>query len=397
MSGLPAGHDTQAAFAAVLVDEWLRAGLSDAVVAPGSRSTPLLVALAERAERGHLRLHVVLDERSAGFLALGLGRASGRPALVVTTSGTAAAELHPAVQEADQGGVPMVAVTADRPPELHDCGAPQTAPQVGLFGGAPRWQLSPGPPDLAAASAWRPMASRAVAEALGGLRPPGPVHLNLAFREPLLGSAGAVLEAGPGGPVHAAVAHGRADGAAWHRVPPPAPVVPPADVIELLSRASRGLIVAGWGVGDPSAVWSLAEASGWPVLAEPISGCRQPGAIGTADALLRTELVRGWEPDVVLRLGAPWLSRALNEWLAGLTCPQILADPWGRWAAPDRQPSVVVQASPDDVCRAVATAVPASGRGPRTGWSERWSMAEQLAQEAIGAALAQEAELNEPA
>ncbi len=140
-----APEDVQAAFAAVLVDEWLRAGVSDAVVCPGSRSTPLLVALAEASERDEVRLHVLADERSAGFFALGLGLASGMPAVVVTTSGTAATELHPAVVEAHHAGVPLLAVTADRPPELHGFGAPQTVHQVGLFSGAVRWEVDPGP------------------------------------------------------------------------------------------------------------------------------------------------------------------------------------------------------------------------------------------------------------
>ena len=144
MSDPPASNDIQAAFAAVLVDEWLRAGVSDAVLAPGSRSTPMLVALAERSERGDVRAHVVLDERSAGFVGLGLGKGSGRPSLVVTTSGTAAAELHPAIVEADQAGVPLIAITADRPPELHGCGAPQTVPQAGLFGTARGGKSLPG-------------------------------------------------------------------------------------------------------------------------------------------------------------------------------------------------------------------------------------------------------------
>src|SRR5580704_3005388 len=146
------GPDVQATFAATLVDEWVRAGLTDAVVAPGSRSTPMALALAAD---GRLRLHVVLDERSAGFTALGLGLASGRPALVLTTSGTAAVELHPAVVEAHEAGVAMVAVTADRPPELHGVGAPQTVEQDGLFGRAVRWQANPGVPEQAAAPTWR--------------------------------------------------------------------------------------------------------------------------------------------------------------------------------------------------------------------------------------------------
>src|SRR5688500_4783371 len=172
----------QASLAATFVDEWVRAGVRDAVVAPGSRSTPLVLALAA-ADR--VRLHVHLDERAAGFFAVGLGLASGRPAVVVTTSGTAAVGLHPAIVEASQAGVPLVACTADRPPELQHVGAPQTVDQSHLFGRAVRWFAEVGPADGVPRDAWRSLASRAVAEAAWG-----PVHLNMAFREPLVGTPG---------------------------------------------------------------------------------------------------------------------------------------------------------------------------------------------------------------
>ena len=418
MRSSPGQEHVQAAFATVLVDEWLRAGLSDAVACPGSRSTPLLVALAEAAERGALRLHILADERSAGFFALGLGLASGRPAPVVTTSGTAAAELHPAVVEAHHAGVPMLAVTADRPPELHGFGAPQTVHQVGLFGSAVRWEVNPGPADLGAAWSWRSLASRAVAEACGVAGRPGPVHLNLAFREPLLGSAATVLHASPdetsdnlikaalgtaGGADQRRALRllrvGRAEGAPWHRWHRAGLVPPPADAVELVAAAGeRGLIVAGTGAGLPQVVWQLAEATGWPVLATPQSGCRVPGAIGAADALLRTAVVRHWRPDLVLRLGAPWASRVVNEWLAGLECTQVLVGPAGSWAAPDRPPGEIVIASPDLLCRAAAERVRAGSVGPaNSSWAQHWAEAERRAQSAIDARLAREAGLTEPA
>ncbi|MBO0747784.1 MAG: hypothetical protein J2O47_05520, partial [Acidimicrobiaceae bacterium] len=215
---MTASADVQAAFCAVLVDEWVRSGVTDAVVAPGSRSTPVLAALAED---GRIRLHVVLDERSAGFVALGLGLVTRRVAPVVTTSGTAAVELHPAVVEAHQAGVPLLAVTADRPPELHHVGAPQTIEQDGLFGSAPRWAVSPGVADLASAASWRSLASRSVAAAVAGPAGPGPVHLNLAFREPLLGDASSVMSPA-----------GRTGGEPWHRVTPALPAPPEAALVE---------------------------------------------------------------------------------------------------------------------------------------------------------------------
>jgi 2-succinyl-5-enolpyruvyl-6-hydroxy-3-cyclohexene-1-carboxylate synthase len=337
--------DVQAAFSATLVDEWVRSGVTDAVVAPGSRSTPVLAALAAD---GRIRLHVVLDERSAGYVALGLGLASGVPAPVVTTSGTASVELHPALVEADLAGVPMLAVTADRPPELHGVGAPQTVAQDNLYAGITRWEVAPGVPDATAIESWRSLGSRLVAAAVGAPGGPGPVHVNLAFREPLLGDPTAV-----------AVPAGRADGRPWHRMAPA--VAPRADleVVELLaSRAGRrGLIVAGGGAGDPDTVLALGRRLGWPILADPRSGCRlaSNGVIGAADALLRAAPVRDWTPEVVLRLGRPAASKVLGQWLAALPpeAPQILVDPDAAWADPDRRVAVVSRAAPDELAAEV--------------------------------------------
>src|SRR5438874_2942494 len=153
----PSDANVQATFAATLVDEWVRCGVTHAVVAPGSRSTPMALALVRD---GRVDVHVVIDERAAAFQALGVGLATGRPAVVLTTSGTAAVELHPAVVEAHQARVPMLAVTADRPPELHHVGAPQTVEQAGLFAGAVRWSLDLGVPDEHGKAAWRSVAAR---------------------------------------------------------------------------------------------------------------------------------------------------------------------------------------------------------------------------------------------
>src|SRR5436190_4840946 len=175
--------DVTTAFATALVDEWARAGVTDAVVAPGSRSAPLALALARDSR---VRVHVVVDERSAAFFALGLGRDSGRPAVLCCTSGSAGAHFHPAVIEADLAGVPLLVCTANRPPELLDTGAGQTIDQHHLFGRSVRWFAAPGPPAPIpeAGTVWRSIAARAIAETLGP--PAGPVHLDLAFREPLV-------------------------------------------------------------------------------------------------------------------------------------------------------------------------------------------------------------------
>jgi 2-succinyl-5-enolpyruvyl-6-hydroxy-3-cyclohexene-1-carboxylate synthase len=206
VSAEPSPGDLNVTYCATLVDEWVHLGLSDAVVAPGSRSTPLALALA-RDDR--VRVHVVVDERSASFTALGLGLASGRPAVLVCTSGTAAAEFHPAVVEAHQAAVPMLVCTANRPPELQGTGAPQTIDQRELYGRATRWYCEPGPPAADGARWWRDLAGDTWTRTVG--HTPGPVHLDLAFREPLLGEVGALppragdragdrADAAPGGP-----------------------------------------------------------------------------------------------------------------------------------------------------------------------------------------------------
>jgi 2-succinyl-5-enolpyruvyl-6-hydroxy-3-cyclohexene-1-carboxylate synthase len=386
--------DVQAAFCAVVVDEWARAGVTDAVVAPGSRSTPLVLALdGDR----RIRVHVVLDERSAGFTALGLGLATGRPAVVATTSGTASVEIHPAVVEAFQAGVPLIAATTDRPAELHHVGAPQTVEQEDLFAGTVRWRVNPGVADLAAAASWRSLASRCVAEARRGASGPGPVHINLAFREPLIGC-----------PDHVSVPSGRPGGQPWHAPRREGPGTDGnEDVMELLRThaGGRGVIIAGQGAARSAAeAASLLEAAyrlGWPVLAEPRSGCRIPdgSVVAAADAILRLPEVAGWSPDLVLTLGAPWASKVVNQWLAALppTCPQILVDTWGRWLDPDRRASHVVAADPAILLS--ATGAQLAPPDEISDWSRGWVTAEAAAQGVFSDVLGQRGELrlSEPA
>ncbi len=404
-TGVPSARDVQASFAATLVDEWVRGGVTHAVVCPGSRSTPLVVALA--AHPG-IVVHVRLDERSAAFTAVGMGRASGRPALVVTTSGTAAAELHAAVAEADLGGVPLIACTADRPPELRDVGAPQTMDQARLFGGAVRWFCDPGVADLASRRAWRSWAARSVAEAVSAPGGPGPVHLNLPFREPLLGEADRA-----GG-----VAPGRADGAPWHRVVGATAL---GGVVGLesseegvgrliesgwLRPGRRGLIVAGAGCGDPGAVLALADSLGWPVLADPRSGVRLPvaGVIGSADGILRSEsFARAHAPEVVVRLGQPWVSKVVNTFLSAAIADgteAIEVEPWGRWRDPEREVSTFIRSDPTLFCNQAQAALQVSAgsggssgssggqrQGRAAGWGTEWEEAESAARTVLSARL----------
>ncbi len=376
--------DVQAAFAATLVDELVRGGVVHAVVCPGSRSTPLALALA--AHTG-MAVHVRLDERSAGFTALGLGVATGHPAVVLTTSGTAAAELHAAVVEADLAGVPLVVSTADRPPELQGVGAPQTIDQTRLFGGSVRWFADPGVATGGSRSWWRSLASRAVAEATAGPSGPGPVHLNLPFREPLIGE-----------PARGGVPPGRKGGARWHTVVT-GPTGPDSGLARTLADQClgvRGVIVAGAGCGDPETVLHLATALGWPVLADPRSGLRMPhpAVVGSADGLLRSErFAAGHRPDAVLRLGGPWVSKVVNSFVSsavaqGASC--WVVDPSDRWPDPERQVPVVVRADPTSLCRAVLDQLSASGVPPTEApgdWGREWREAEAAAKAEIGRQL----------
>jgi 2-succinyl-5-enolpyruvyl-6-hydroxy-3-cyclohexene-1-carboxylate synthase len=379
---------TAATFCAAVVDEWVRCGLTDAVVAPGSRSTPMALALATDRR---IVVHVHHDERSAGFLAVGLATATGRPAPVLTTSGTASVELHPAVVEAHHGRIPMICCTADRPPELHHVGAPQTVDQTRLYGDVVRWYVDLGVPDEAARDAWRSVAARTVAEATGS--PPGPVQWNLPFRDPLVGAPGELPR-------------GRAQRASWHRRVGGAPMVDADEVEAVVVRAAgaRGVIVAG-GTGrgggvDPDAVHDLARALGWPVLADPRSGCRIPEGttVSHADLLVRHEgFAERHRPEVVIQLGEPPASKVQAHWLRRSTAFTVVVDADGAWFDPDRLAAVVVPADPASWCRGVAARVREARGDVDDDWLESWAAADAAASTALATALARHDRLTEPA
>jgi 2-succinyl-5-enolpyruvyl-6-hydroxy-3-cyclohexene-1-carboxylate synthase len=359
----------------VLVDELARAGVRHAVVCPGSRSTPLAMALAAD-ER--MRLHVRLDERSAAYFALGIGLESGLPACLLTTSGTAAAEVHAAVVEAHHARVPLIVCTADRPPELHEVGAPQTVEQANLYAGTMRFACDLGVPDPAAAGSWRPLASRLFAEACAAPEGPGPVHLNVAFREPLDAPPG---EAPPG----------RRDGRPWHSVEAARPFPDPV-LAEVLATARQPLIVAGARCGDPELLLATARR-GIPLLADPRSGCRQvkrpAPVVAAADALLRsTSFAAAHRPDLVIRLGESWASKIVNSWLdegAAAGALHVLVDPFGEWRDPGRQVAKVLRARPGDLLRGLLAVEDARPVDPA--WTSSWQGAEAVAQRALGDCL----------
>ena len=369
----PVSRDATTGFARAVVDEWVRGGVTHACVAPGSRSTPMAHALAAD---GRVAVHVFLDERSAAFAALGIGRATGRPAVVLCTSGPAAANFHPAVVEADLGRVPVIVATADRPPELRGVGAPQTMDQTRLYGNAVRGFVDLGPPeDLPGAGAWwRSTAARTVVTAIGP--PAGPVHWNLPFREPLVPTGDPLVDA-----------PGRPDGAPWTVSTPPQRVADrdvATRVATLVRRHPRGVIVAGWGAdADPELVDRVADLCAWPVLADGVSGLRRgPNAVSTYDPLLRVpEFAAAHRPDVVLRLGAPTTGRVLGDHLRDV--PTVVVDPDGAWADPTRDAVERVAGDADGFLRALAVTLQ-GGRADR-GWLDEWLAADARARAALDA------------
>ena len=397
-------EDTYAA-AAAFAARLAALGVTNAVISPGSRSAPL--ALCFHACRG-LRTWVQIDERSAGFFALGLGRATGRPAVLVCTSGTAAANYLPAVIEAHHAGVPLIACTADRPPERRGWGEPQTIDQIGLYRPAVRWDCDLPVPDSASAAAAPEWAETAYAAATGP--DPGPVHLNWPFREPLEPPAdGKLLPESPEAP--AAV---------------PSETAADSDsplLAELIKGCDRGVVVAGpWPAGGLEAerAWAAAAAelagrAGWPLIGEPIAHVRGPGhrdgpsavtaadhllsqrplealaapgavcVVTTADHLLSDEALGDqMRPDAVVMVGRTPTTKPVRLWLER-TRPEhvVVVDPADRRgrAAPALRLTGWVQAPVDRLDPGIAPAPEQSAE--RRGWLDAWARLESQARSAL--------------
>jgi 2-succinyl-5-enolpyruvyl-6-hydroxy-3-cyclohexene-1-carboxylate synthase len=326
------------ALATVLVDELVRGGVREAVLCPGSRNAPLSFALHEADRDGRLRLHVRIDERTAGFLALGLAKASGLPVPVVTTSGTAAVNLHPAVVEADYSRVRLVVLTADRPVEMRGTGANQTIDQVGLYGGSVRYFRDVMVDTLPTVRDWRGVVLRALAEGSDG-----PVHLNVALREPLVPDGDPSWCEPLDAEIHRLDKGGLRD---WGY----------ADVV----AGGRTVVVAGdQALADAR---GLAEAGGWPLLAEPSSGHRAgPNALA-AYRLLLGHLGGGVQRVIVA--GRPTLSRPVTRLLARTDLDVL------RLRDVPRTPDVI--GTPDP------------------GWLRTWQEADRAARGAVDRVLASE-------
>lgn len=366
-------------------DELTRCGVTDACTSPGSRSTPLVLSLAR--EPG-LRAWSHVDERVSGFFALGLAKRTGRAVAIAVTSGTAAAELAPAVIEAAEARVPLIVLTADRPPELRDVGAGQTIDQVKLYGDAAKQFVEVGVVGAATPERlrWmRSLACRAVWTAQDGRA--GVVHLNFPLREPL------VLD----GPLGPDPVPGRPDGRPWvARLRPPeggelglSTIRPAPRTVVVAGREERGQLVG-------HAVAAFAEAAGYPLLADPLSDARRgPAAIAHYDALLRDEaLAAELRPELVLRFGDLPTSKPLRTWLAGLDgVRQVAIDAERTWHDPDGVVTDRIAADPHDVLVALR-----HDHAGDPAWLGRWRAADDAAARAIAATIGAEPgdALNEP-
>jgi 2-succinyl-5-enolpyruvyl-6-hydroxy-3-cyclohexene-1-carboxylate synthase len=384
------------ALASAFVEELARGGVRHAVVSPGSRSTPLAVALWRQPE---IEVSVIVDERSAAFFALGAAQATGAPVAMLCTSGTAAANYHPAICEADESALPLIALSADRPPELRGIGAGQTIDQIKLYGSSVRWFCEAGThaADDDGLLHYRSIACRALAAARGEPRP-GPVHLNLPWREPLapIPVGGAVTATDP------LALEGR-DVRPLTAVTP-IDLEPSAFLLDEVARhisgASSGVIVAGRQL-DPELREPLAElarAAGFPILAEPASQLRcgphnRSHVVSTYDHLLRDESFReAVKPDLVLRFGEMPTSKPLRTWLAASGADQIVVDPRCGWNEPTGRAAALLRADPTEL---------ASGWAARLNDEERrspslWLDAEAASRNAIASELDGLDELSEP-
>jgi 2-succinyl-5-enolpyruvyl-6-hydroxy-3-cyclohexene-1-carboxylate synthase len=372
---------TTATFCATLVDEWLHCGVRHAVVSPGSRSTPIALEIVNRQE---IEIHIFHDERSAAFAALGIAKASGVPAILVCSSGTAAVEFHPAVVEAHHSETPILICTADRPAELQGVGAPQTIDQQNLYGVAIRKFVNAEVADDSESHTWRHIARDLFATSLGDVQ--GPVHLNLRFREPLMGFATNL-------PPRSA-----SDAVITKKV-----ALPSSRSLRKLNKAlesEKGLIIAGPENYRVESILRLAENLGWPIVADPRSGTRVPNklVVAGADAILRDEdFSKRLRPDVVLRFGTLPASKVVNSWLSGSGANQVVITTTPSLTDPDRQCSLHIVSDIDELCAGLVSVHSKEFVRKRSlSWLDKWVAAEDSAQKAINAALADEPGLTEP-
>ncbi len=393
---LQGGANPAHLFAAALVDQLARAGVREVCICPGSRSTALAIAAAEHAS---LRCWSQIDERSAAFFALGAAKATRAPAALICTSGTAAANFYPAVIEAYHAHVPLIVLTADRPPELRDWGAGQTIDQIRLYGTHVRWFAEVAVPDgdsrmLRYA---REVGCRAVAEAWGS--PAGPVHLNLPFRDPLAPTPTAAQPK---------TSTTNREEETYTRVCRSDQTPRAEDVerlVEIANSCERGVIACGPMDAAPelcAAIADLASVLGWPILADPTSqlrsGAHRQGApvLGNSDLFLRDERVaRAFAPEVVFRFGGTPVSKSQRLWLEGHVPEHlILIDPDAGWSDPSHLASQLLQVDPLALCNGLIQRV--SRPKTESAWLQRALHAERCTAGVVENLVSEEEELFEP-
>ena len=401
-------------WATLLVEELVRNGVDTFCIAPGSRSTPLVVAVA-RNPRARAVVHY--DERGAAFHALGYARATGAPAVVVTTSGSALANVWPAVVEASLERVPLLVLSGDRPPELQDAGANQTMDQVKFFGGYAKWSATLSCPSADVDPA---VVLTTVDQAVSRCRGPagGAVHINCMFREPL-----APTEQGDGfetylEPVRAWRDRGRAY-TTYESAPPRRASELPAELVELVARRPRGLLVAGGlaSAAERAAVADLAEALGWPFLPDVTSGLRLDGRTATLvpyhEVLLgSTEFTRDHPVEAVIHLGGRWTSRRLPDHLEVAPPKDYVVvneqpdrlDPIHRATRRFQLPvaefcealRALVGSAGTAAAAASGAAAGEAGGGPDSGWLASWRQASEHVGGRLDELLTRDGTLNEP-
>lgn len=370
-------------YLSAFIDELVRSGVHDIVISPGSRSTPLAVLAAEHA---NLRVWMNVDERSAGFFALGLAKAKRRPAALLCTSGTAAANYMPAVAEANLARVPLIVLTADRPHELRDVGAPQTIQQIDLYGKHVRWFMEMPIPESTSHMIRhaRITAARAVTEA-GGL-PAGPVHLNFPLREPLLpdldhpGLFGAGREAER--PYVQITSGAKTPDSSY-----------PAELLDQLRGAQRGVIICGPQdePGFADAVSELAERLGYPLLADPLSQLRsghhpKGNLIEAYDAFLRDEeTAEQLRPQVILRFGAMPVSKPLLQYMNRHADSRMIIIDEAGWRDPTLLASDMIFADSTTLCRELIGLLAESAADKEDGseWLRKWQQINTLTKQVL--------------
>ncbi|MGN6586033.1 MAG: 2-succinyl-5-enolpyruvyl-6-hydroxy-3-cyclohexene-1-carboxylic-acid synthase [Solirubrobacterales bacterium] len=387
------------ALASAFVEELARGGLRLAVISPGSRSTPLAVALWRQPE---IEVSVIVDERSAAFFALGAAQASREPVALLCTSGTALVNYHPAIAEADESAIPLLVLSADRPPELRGIGAGQTIDQIKTFGSSVRWFCEVGTheADDDGLLHYRSIACRALSKAHGEVRP-GPVHLNLPWREPLapVPVEGAATATDP----LALEGRDKRPLTAVTQIDLEPSVFVLDEVAAHIGDAISGVIIAGRQL-DPELrepLAHLARVSGFPILADPTSQLRcgphdRSHVVASYDLLLRDEhFARSVVPELVLRFGERPTSKPLRAWLAASGADEIVIDPYGGWNEPTNRAAAILRADPTELASGWAARLEGL-EGRERPLPDRWLDAEAAAQAVLSQALTDGKEITEP-